>query len=90
MVHNVQYSFVNYVGLVVAFGFVWTHASPHLHPAKPPPRLISVNVLAPIALFMALFTLELGIAVGMLQRQSWYHPQESKVWSESLAVRCMS
>ena len=38
---------------------------------------------------MALFMLELGIAVGMLQRQSWYHPQESKVWSESTVVRCM-
>ena len=76
---DMQYSVANYVGLLVSLGFVWTHASPHLHPARLPPRLISASVLGPIVLFMGLFALELGIAAVMLRRQAWYHPQESKV-----------
>ena len=74
-----QYSFANYVSLLVSLGFVWTHASPQLHPARLPPRLMSAGVLGPIALFMGFFALEQGIAVVMLHRQPWYHPQESKV-----------
>ena len=76
---DMQYNIANSVGLLVSLGFVWTHASAHLHPAKLPPRLISTNVLGPIALFMGCFGLELGIAVVMLHRQSWYQPEERKV-----------
>lgn len=87
MLLNMQYNLVNFVTLLVSLGFVWTHASPHLHPAKPPPRLISVDVLGPIALFMCLFALEHGIAIVMLRRQSWYHPEESKVWLEAVLAK---
>ena len=76
---DMQYDVGNYVVLLVSLGFVWTHASQHLHPARPPPRLISINVLGPIALFMVFFTVEQAMAVVILRRQSWYHPAESKV-----------
>ena len=74
-----QYSIANYVGLFVSLGFVWTHASAHLHPAKLPPKLMSIDVVGPIALFMGCFALELGIAVVVLHQQSWYQPSERKV-----------
>ena len=84
---DMQYSIANSVGFLVSLGFVWTHASAHLHPAKLPPKLISTDVLGPIALFMGCFGLELGIAIVMLHRQSWYQPEERKVQRHNKCLR---
>ena len=86
---DMQFSVANYLALLVSLGFVWTHASPHLHPARLPPRLMSAGVLGPFMLFMGFFALEHGIAVVMLHRQSWYHPQESKVHAINSACTLM-
>ena len=75
----VQYDLGNYVVLVVSLAFVCMRSSQHLHPARPPQKLMSAAVLAPIALFMGFYAVEQGIAVAILNRQSWYHPETSKV-----------
>ncbi|DBA84307.1 TPA: hypothetical protein ACH3X2_006361 [Trebouxia sp. C0005] len=49
-----------------------------LHPVRPARRLVSLVVLGPVALFMALYVTGQGIAIGLLRRQSWYHPTENE------------
>ena len=76
---GMQFDLANYLSLLVALSFVWARASPHLHPVRPPPGLTSVNVLAPILFFMAYFAAQQGIIVAVVQRQSWYHPDQTEV-----------
>lgn len=74
-----QYDLGLYVSLFVTLGFVCIRPSPQLHPVRPARRLISLVVLGPVALLMALYVTEQGMAVGMLRQQSWYHPTENQV-----------
>ena len=74
-----QYDLGLYLSLFVSLGFVCIRPSPQLHPVRPARRLVSLVVLGPVALFMALYITGQGIAVGFLRRQSWYHPTENQV-----------
>ncbi|KAA6419850.1 MAG: hypothetical protein FRX49_10213 [Trebouxia sp. A1-2] len=73
-----KYDLGLYLSLFVSLGFVCIRPSPELHPVRPARRLVSLVVLGPVALFMALYVTGQGIAIGLLRRQSWYHPTENE------------
>ena len=68
-----------YVSLGVCLGVVCIRPSPQLHSVRPARRLISLTVLGPVALFMAFYAVQQGIAVAILKRQSWYQRDKSQV-----------
>ena len=74
-----QFDVGNYVVLFVSLGFILTRPAQHLQPVQPPSRLTSLGVLAPIGLFMGFYAVEQSFALVFLSRQSWYHPETSKV-----------
>lgn len=67
------------MSLFVSLGFVCIRPSPQLHHVRPACRLVSLEVLAPVALSMAIKVAGQGIAIGLLKRQSWYSPTEHQV-----------
>ena len=74
-----QYDLGLLLSLFVSLGYVCIRPSPQLHPVRPARRLVSLVVLAPVALSMATKIAGQGIAIGLLKRQSWYCPTENQV-----------
>ena len=82
----VQFDVANYITLFVSLGFILIRPSAQLHPVKPPRRLFSLPVLGPLAFFMGFYALQQGVAVALLNKQSWFDPtqHESQVKQISL------
>ena len=87
---GMQYDVGLYLALVVSAGFVCIRPSPQLHPVKPAGRLISLTVLGPLALLMAFFVVQQGIAIAYLKQQSWYHSNNSQVCVQQTGIRLVA
>ncbi|DBA76073.1 TPA: hypothetical protein ACH3X1_009818 [Trebouxia sp. C0004] len=82
-----QYDLGRYLSLFVSLGFVCIRPSPQLHPVRPARQLVSLVVLGPVALYIAIYVAGQGMAVGMLKRQSWYHPTENQVVEQHACIQ---
>lgn len=87
---NMQYDVGLYLALFVSAGFVCIRPSPQLYPVKPTGRLISLTVLGPLALLMAFFVVQQGIAIAYLKQQSSYRSSKSQVCVQQAGLRLVA
>ena len=80
-----QFDVANYIALFVTLGFILIRPSAQLHPVKPPRRLFSLPVLGPIAFY----AVQQGIAVAILNRQSWFDPTQAESQVSTILCICL-